>query len=258
MHTRAVPAKSELALLKPFWSDFAGPAWVVSLAVYAVVVLARFLAFFSPYSLQVLFFLQAAFMWAVPFIFLTPAGQRRIGLREKGTSITSILLSLFAGGGFAIIFFAMGTMLYGDSPDSWCISIRDYLHLDEMRGLMPPLGLFALYALPAMFLNPIGEEILFRGFIRESFSERFSPAIGVIVNLALFAPMYISLHGLWRDAAGLHLRVGSAAMAVLLMVCVGGIFTACRMLTGSLWPAIAAHAGFNVGILASAIHQYAR
>lgn len=257
MNAKLNSTEAESALLKPVWSEFLGPAWVISLAIYAVVTAARFIAFFSPYSLQVLFFLQAAFMWMIPFLFLTPAGQRRIGLREQGANLFSLLLSAVAGAGSAIAFFALGMALYGDSPNNWCVSLRDYLHLDEMRGFMPPLGLFALYALPAMFLNPIGEEILFRGFIRESFAERFNPLTGVIVNIALFGPMYLSVHGLWRDAAGMHFRLGSALIAVFLMICIGGIFTLCRTLSGSLWPAIVAHAAFNLAILGSAIHQFA-
>ncbi len=41
---------------------------------------------------------------------------------------------------------------------------------------VPPAEPFALYALPAIFLNPIGEEILFRGFIQGSLGGLASPA----------------------------------------------------------------------------------
>jgi membrane protease YdiL (CAAX protease family) len=41
------------------------------------------------------------------------------------------------------------------------------------------------------------------------------------------------------------------------MACIGAVFTLCRMLSGSLWPAMAAHAAFNLTILAAAIHQFA-
>jgi len=156
------------------------------------------------------------------------------------------------------VFFSAGMLLYGDSPDNWCISIRNYLHLDEMRGLMPPWGLFALFALPAIFLNPIGEEILFRGFIQRAFTRRFNAAVATIVSSLLFGLIYLYVHGLWRDATGLHLRLGSAAVALVFMACIGAVFTCCRTLSGSLWPAMAAHAAFNLTLLGASIHEFIR
>jgi membrane protease YdiL (CAAX protease family) len=230
---------------------------MVSLEVYAVVAAVRFFAGLGPYSLQELFFLQAAAMWALPFIFLTKSGRREIGITERGMTSAAILFSALAGAACAAAFFALGMIIYGDSPNNWCISIRIYLHIDEMRGLMPPLGLFALYAVPAIFLNPVGEEILFRGFMQQSFARRFNPTAGAVISSLLFGLIYLYIHGIWSDAAGFHLRLGSAALAVFLMACVGAVFTLCRSLSGSLWPAIAAHAAFNLTLLAAAILQFA-
>ena len=258
MSTQAASTSPESVLLKPFWASFIGPPWVVALVFYLAIALVRFFAFLGPYSLQELFFLQTVAMWASPFIFLTPAGRRRIGLTSRGLSAKALLLSALAGAIYALAFFSLGMALYGYSPDNWCTSIRAYLHIDEMRGLMPPIGLFALYALPALFLNPIGEEMVFRGFIQESFAERFNPAVASVVNAVLFGLIYLSLHGLWRNETGLHLRLGSAALAVLLLACVAGMFTLCRRLSGSLWAPIAAHGAFNLAFLAAAIHQFVR
>jgi uncharacterized protein len=244
------------ALLKPLWVALLGPPWLASIIVLAVLAAVRFFAVFSPYSLQALFFLQTVAMWAVPYIFLTPAGRRAIGLTERGMTIKSMVLCALGGAVCASVFFILGMLIYGNSPNNWCISIRNYLHFDEMRGLVSPLGLFALYSLPAIFLNPIGEEILFRGFIQQSFASRFNPAIATIVNSLLFGLVYLSLHGLWRDATGFHIRLGSATLAVILMACVGAVFTLCRTLSGSLWPAMAAHAAFNLTMLGIAIHMY--
>jgi membrane protease YdiL (CAAX protease family) len=229
---------------------------VVSILVYTVVAAVRFFAFLSPYSLQELFFLQAVALWSLPFIFLTQSGRREIGLTERGMTAVAMLFSILAGAACAAAFFALGMVIYGDSPNNWCISIRAYLHLDEMRGLMPPLGLFTLYALPAMFLNPIGEEILFRGFMQQSFARRFNRAIGAVVSSLLFGLIYLYVHGIWSDAAGFHLRIGSAALALILMACIGAVFTLCRSLSGTLWPAVAAHAAFNLTLLGAAILEF--
>jgi membrane protease YdiL (CAAX protease family) len=257
MNSRAASAHAQTAILKPLWTIVFGPPWVVSLAVFAFVAAVRFFAVFSPYSLQELYFIQTVALWAVPFICLTPIGRREMGLTDSGLTLGSMLLSALAGAVCGFVFFFLGMALYGDSPDNWCISIRNYLHFDEMRGLMSPLGLFALFSLPAIFLNPIGEEILFRGLIHESFARRFNSTFATLVNSLLFGMIYLYLHGLWHDGSGFHLRLASAAVAVFLMACIGFVFTLCRTLSGSLWPAMAAHAAFNLTVLAAAIHKFA-
>jgi len=258
MDRRATAIGQQSSFLKPFWLAFLGPPWVVSLTVFAVVAGVRFIAVLSPAPLQELFFMQTVAMWALPFIFLTESGRRQIGLVQRGLTASSMTVSFLAGAACALAFFVAGMVVYGDSPDNWCISIRNYLHFEEMRGLVSPLSMLALYALPAISLNPVGEEILFRGFIQQSFSLRFNPAFATLVNSLLFGLIYLYLHGIWHDGSGFHLRAGSAAFAILLMACIGGVFTLCRTLSGSLWPAMAGHAAFNLTVLALAIHQFAR
>jgi membrane protease YdiL (CAAX protease family) len=258
MDPQAAAVNPQSSFLKPFWIGFIGPPWVLSLAVFAALAGVRFLAAFSPYPLQELFFIQTVVMWALPFLFLTENGRRQIGLAQRGATGRAMILSVLAGASCALAFFSLGMVVYGDSPDNWCISIRSYLHFEEMRGLMSPLGLFAIYALPAVSLNPVGEEILFRGFIQQSFSLRFNPVIATLVNSLLFGLIYLYLHGVWHDASGFHLRAASAAFAVSLMACIGVVFTLCRTLSGSLWPAMAAHAAFNLMLLTAAIRQFAR
>lgn len=257
MNSQAGPASTQAEFIKPFWIALLGPPWIVSLVFLATVAAVRFFAVFSPYSLQELFFLQVVAMWASPFFLLTPDGRREIGLVEFGITTRSMVLSALAGSACGAVFFKLGMVLYGYSAENWCLSIRSYLHLDEMYGLMSPLSLFALYALPAIFLNPVGEEILFRGILQQSFARRFGPAFATSVSSLLFGLIYLYLHGIWRDAAGFHLRLSSALVAIVLMASTGAVFTLCRMRSGSLWPSMAAHAAFNLTVLAAAIHQFA-
>lgn len=256
MNLPAASASAQSGFLKPIWATLLGPPWVAALFLLAVLGAVRYFAVLSPYPLQELFFAQTVATWALPFAVLTAGGRRQIGLVEQGTTLRSLLLSALAGVACGLIFFALGMAIYGDSPNNWCISIRNYLHFDEMRGLMSPLSLFALYALPALVLNPVSEEILFRGFIQQSFTRRFGAAFATVVNSVLFGLIYLYIHGIWRDASGLHLRLTSAAVALVLMACIGAVFTLCRMLSGSLWPAMAAHAAFNLTLLGAAIHQF--
>jgi membrane protease YdiL (CAAX protease family) len=258
MSIQAAQNASQSATIKPFWTSVIGPAWVVSLATYLFVVVIRFFAIFGPYSLPELFFLGTAAMWAIPFVVLNEDGRLQIGLSMRGVNASAMVLSAVAGAAGALLLFAAGMLIYGESPNNWCVSIRDYLHFNEMRGLMPTAVMFGLYALPAMILNPIGEEILFRGFIQEMVGARFGRLAGPAVSSLLFGLVYLSIHGIARGAAGLHVIAGPALSAVFLMTCVGLCFSACRSGSRSLWGAIAAHAAFNLTLLALAIHQFVR
>jgi len=258
MKIQAASTSQKSAFLQPFWTALIGPPWLVSLATLFVIAGIRYIAVLSPYRLQALFFLQAVCMWAIPFVMMTPAGRRQIGLTERGVTPASIVLSGFVGALCGLILFSIGMALYGLSPDNWCVSLRSYIHLDDMSGLMSPIGLFALYALPAILINPVGEEILFRGLIQQSFTRRFDPIFATFVSSLSFGLTYLYLHGLWHDGSGFHIRLVSAIVGILLMSTIGCVFTVCRMISGSLWLAIASHAAFNLTLLALTIHKFLR
>jgi uncharacterized protein len=245
------------ALVKAFWTNLLGPPWVVSLVVFAIVACVRFFVFLSPYSLQELFFLQIVGLWTLPFVFLTDNGRRQIGFTAAGTTSGPLFGAAITGAVCGLLLFALGTEIYGNSPNNWDLSIRSYLRFDEMRGLLSPVQLFALFGLPAVFVNPVGEEILFRGFIQEAFSSRFNRAFASALSSVLFGILYLYLHGIWHDASGFHLRLGSALLAIVLMALIGFTFYLCRAISGSLWAAIAAHAAFSLALLAAAIHRFA-
>lgn len=256
MPAENLSAQSEF--VRPFWTSLFGPPWLLSLLCVLLVAAVRFFITFSPWPLQELYFLQTVALWALPFLLLTHSGRLQIGLTTHGVSPSSILTCVAAGTLSAAVFFALGILIYGNSPDNWCISIRNYLHFEEMRGIFSPLGLFALYALPAITLNPIAEEILFRGFLQESFARKVGPAAATLINSVIFGLLYLYLHGLRFDSTGFHIRLVSSFLAVSLMAGIGAVFTLCRTRTGSLWPAVAAHSAFSLTILALAIYTYDR
>ena len=139
--------------------------------------------------------------------------------------------------------------LYGASPDNWDLSIRDSFHMKEMLALMSPAAAFALIALPAMILTPIGEEILFRGFIQQAFTMRWNFPIATLVNGVGFGLVHLHVHGLWKSDAGFHLRLESGTLMVSLMAATSAVFTLCRLRSRSLWMAMAAHAACNLAMI---------
>jgi membrane protease YdiL (CAAX protease family) len=147
-------------------------------------------------------------------------------------------------------------ILYGNSPDNWNLSIRDSFQIDQLRALMPRVVVYAVITLPAMILTPIGEEILFRGIIQQSFTLRFNALFATLVNGLAFGLIHLHVHGLWRDAAGFHLRLVSGMLMVLLLAASSAVFTLCRIRSGSLFTAMAAHAACNLVMISAVFFCY--
>jgi membrane protease YdiL (CAAX protease family) len=142
--------------------------------------------------------------------------------------------------------------LYGNTPDNWCVSIRDSFHLGQMLAVMSPGAAFTVIALLTMSFTPVGEEFLFRGLIQQSFTMRWNAVIATLVNGFAYGLLHLlHVHGLWHDAAGFHLRLVSGALMVLLLAGLGATFTLCRLWTGSLWCAVVAHAACNLAMISA-------
>jgi hypothetical protein len=237
------------SLLCAPWRRIPVAPWLFSLLVLLLLVALRFYAVYGPPQARILFLIHFLAMWALPFLVLSAQGRREIGLRKQGNSLSALGLSALAGacGGFAV--YAAGMVLYGSSPDNWCVSIRDAFHLAEMRAAMPLAVAFAAVVLPAMIVSPIGEELLFRGLIQQSFARRWNVVIATVVNGLAFGLVHLHVHGLWRDAAGFHLHLISGALMVLLMAGVSAVFTLCRLRSGSLYAAMVAHSACNLAMI---------
>jgi hypothetical protein len=244
------------SFLRPFWSQFAVP-WVFSLGLLILLAVVRYYAVLGPQQARILFLIHCLFMWAMPFLFLTSQGRRQIGLSWPARPFRGFAFSVLAGAACGLAVFALGVALYGHSPDNWNLSIRDSFQIGQLRALMPPAAVFAVITLPAMILTPIGEEILFRGFIQQAFTLRFNIVFATWVNGLAFGLIHIHVHGLWRDAAGFHLRIVSGLVMVFALAGCSAVFTQCRLRSGSLFTAMAAHAACNLAMISAVYFRYA-
>jgi len=243
-------------LLRPLWSRTAIPLWLLSLLLLALLASVRYYAVFGPPQARTLFPLHCLLMWALPWLFLTSHGCREFGFRKPRIVFSSLAFSAIAGAACGIAVFALGFVLFGNSPDNWCVSIRDSFQIDQLRTHMSKAALFAVIVLPAMILTPIGEEILFRGFIQQAFLRRWNIFAAVYGNGLAFGLMHLHVHGLWRDAAGFHFHLVSGVLMVLALSAVSSVFTACRIRTGSLYSAMVAHAACNLALLSAIFARY--
>jgi uncharacterized protein len=255
----SLEASDSSSFLRPFWNRLAIPPWLLALLVLAVLAAARFYSAFGPPQARILFLVHVLVMWTLPFLFLTRQGRRDIGLRRQGITAVALVLSSLAGVAGGLFIFWIGTALYGNSPDNWCVSIRDSFQLNHMLAVMSPAAAFAVIVVLTISFTPVGEEFLFRGLIQQSFTLRWNAVIATLVNGFAYGLMHLlHVHGLWHDATGFHLRLASGAVMVLLLAGLGATFTLCRLWTGSLWCAVVAHAACNMAMISAVFLYFVR
>lgn len=103
-------------------------------------------------------------------------------------------------------------------------------------------AVFWFLTIPALLFSPTAEEILFRGYLLRSLSIRYSARRAVHIQAAAFALMHLAHYGLrpWQP--------GLIPVWLCSMYLVGWGLGVLRQRSGSIWPAMVAHAGFNLGM----------
>jgi len=225
-------------MLRPFWSRIFASAWPYSIVLLVVIAAMRAYATLGPPKAAPLFLCQFLIMWLLPFVLLTRDGRQEIGICAASRPAW-LLWGPLLGAAAAGAFVAIGFGLYGFGSDNWVITIRDtYRQVASPMGKWPT---FAVLAFGSGIVSPIGEEFFFRGVFHFSIKRAAGGSRATLANALAFGSVHLVHHGIWKDAAGLHLRLGSGLMMVLLTTGLGWLLTICRLRSGSLWPAVLAH-----------------
>ncbi|MGI8526362.1 MAG: CPBP family intramembrane glutamic endopeptidase [Pseudolabrys sp.] len=111
--------------------------------------------------------------------------------------------------------------------------------LDEYRSIQNSSLALLLFWLSALFISPLMEEMLFRGFLFRGWSaSRLGPAVTIIVTSLLFALVHVQYT--WHGMAVVGL--------------IGLSFALARWQSGSIVPSLIAHcAGNAVALTAAAL-----
>ncbi len=168
--------------------------------------------------------------WTQVFVFLLPAWAAAAGsnLRPRDFLLLSrrpvagqVVLGLLCGA--AAFPVANGLMALSSTllPEPW---VREF---DLSRLFQGPPGERLGIALLASLLAPLCEEAAFRGYLQGALLTRRRPAAAVGLGALLFAVMHLD-------------PVRFPAVLVL-----GALFGWLAWRSGSLWPAVAAHAAHN-------------
>ena len=185
-------------------------------------------------------------MALMPFLFLNKEGRRRLGFVRSRTG-AHFLIAIVAGAALALLCYGLGLLLYDQSSDNWYVSIKNsYTRTMDTTG-MSLLQQFIIFTVPALIFSPIGEEIYFRGFLQEALATRFSYRNAMIIDSLFFALIHLFHHGIIRDGSGqIHFHPLSGFIWVALMFVTAMTFALMKKNSGSIYPAIASHAVFNL------------
>ncbi len=168
--------------------------------------------------------------WTQLFIFLLPAWAAAAGsnlhprpflLLSRRPSAGQVVLGLLCGA--AAFPLANGIMALSSAllPESW---VRSF----DLSGLFqgPPLQRAGI-ALAASLLAPFCEEVAFRGYLQGALLTRRRPAAAIALGALLFAVMHLD------------------PVRFVALVGLGALYGWLAWRSGSIWPAVIAHAVNN-------------
>lgn len=235
-------------MLKQFWSGKGISLFAIGIAAGLLFAAVRALGTIGPQAYR--FVLPAGFiiMALMPFMFLNKKGRRRVGL-IKSNAAKYYWIAIVAGAGLALVCYGLGWLLFGISDNNWFISIKNsYFRTFDTTGMLLQ-QLFIIFTIPALIFSPIGEEIFFRGFLKEALTTKFSYRLAMFIDALFFALIHLFHHGIVKDQTGqLHFYPLSGFIWVLLMFVTAIAFAVLKKNSGSIYSAILAHAAFNLAM----------
>ena len=229
------------------WRLAAAPAPALALMLMLAAAFATMRAggVLGPPALRWLLPVSFTVMALMPWLLMNTHGRRQIGLRRPdrpGAWLPAIALGALA----ALTCFAIGLALFGRGEGNWFVSIaNNYRSVMDTTG-MSLLRLHLVFTLPALLFSPIAEEIFFRGILQRTLEQHLSVPASTVIESAAFGAIHLCHHGLLLGAAGLAWMPLSGSMWMLLMFGTALMFAGIRKRSGSLYPAMAAHAAFNL------------
>ena len=237
--------------LRPFWQRILphGPLFGILLILlfgiprFVIVLKSNVTGDFS--LLSIVFVL----MWITPFIFLTRLGRRDIGMR-KPTHVLWLLYSVVLGIVACSVVFLIGKVLYDGSISNWFVYIAQSYRV-QLGNVSPDdkIIYFLIFSFIGMTFSPIGEELLYRGLIHQSFEHSLSKKKAYLLDSAAFAVTHLAHFGFVYHNQHWQFLFLPAIFWMLLIFLSGILFSYCRHKSGSILGAMFCHAAFNVAMM---------
>ena len=232
--------------VKPGWRAVPFGIYGVTFAFVLASTAARIIAMFGPNAWRALFLLMCIAMAALPWLVLSRAGRRQVGL-QRPRQLRWLPLGLVLGLLAATACFWFNFSLYGAGPDHPFVSVARSFRQQPTPGFSL-LQLHLMFTIVAILFSPVGEEIFFRGFLQRVLEDRHGRSRATVMQAALFALVHLCHHGILVTSAGAVVQPVSAALWVAQMFLLSLMLAWLRRRSDSILPAIAAHAAFNLAM----------
>ncbi len=236
--------------LRAFWLKWFRFDWKFGLALALLFGVPRFWLVLSSnvtgnYSLVSIIFLL---MWLAPFVLLSRSGRKSIGIKRP-KRFSWLLYAFFLGVLVCAIIFVIGKAFYDTSISNWFVYIGQSYQLPagELSATDKRIY-FIIFALIGMTFSPIGEELLYRGLIHQSFASRFGETRATIFDSLAFGITHLAHFGIVYANETWQFLPLPALLWVIFMFLAGIIFFICKTKTSSILGAIVSHAGFNLAM----------
>ncbi|UOB16313.1 CPBP family intramembrane glutamic endopeptidase [Abyssalbus ytuae] len=239
-----------MAYLKPPWTRWFKFNWLLGMFFIFLFGISRFILVLEAnksgnFNFIIPFFIL---MWVAPFVFLTKTGRTAIGIRRSG-NYKWIFFSFISGILMCGVVFFIGKYLYNESDNNWFLYLvkpfETLLPLIETEA-STRLAWFLISALISMVFSPVGEEILYRGLIHDSFSINTGDRLASYIDSLAFAMVHLAHFGIIYRSGNFQFLPVPAAIWFILVFISSQLFFLCKKKTGSLIGAIVCHAGFNL------------
>ncbi len=197
------------------------------------------------YSLTSIIFLL---MWVTPFILLTRQGRNSIGIKKPEKYLWLIYSFIFGIAACTIVYF-IGQWFYQNTTSHWFVYISNSysIPIEQLEGTNRNIY-FAIFAVIGMTFSPIGEELLYRGLIHQSFVAKFGKNRASIIDSLAFTTTHLAHFGIIFIGGTWHFLFIPAFLWMLLMFLTSRMFFYCKSKTDSIYGAILSHAGFNLAM----------
>jgi len=188
-------------------------------------------------------------MWLTPFLVLKKDGRNLMGIK-KPLRKQWLLYSFLLGIAMCVVVFFLGEYLYQQSTENWFVYISNSYGGIPSDGFTGKVKLiyFALFAIIGMTFSPIGEELLYRGLIHQSFVSRFGEKWASVIDSLAFALVHLAHFGIVFVNGAWQLYGVPALLWMILMFLTSRLFFLCKSKSDSIYGAVLGHAGFNLAM----------
>ncbi|QHT71856.1 CPBP family intramembrane metalloprotease [Rhodocytophaga rosea] len=187
-------------------------------------------------------------MWVLPFLLLTRAGRKQIGIKRPQHAWW-ILMGFLLGMACCTIMYWIGAWLFGVSTHQWFVYISGtYTQVPAQLTSNDRLVFFLVYSAISMTFSPVGEELFYRGIVHENFAADMGDTRAAFVDSSAFALVHLAHFGIVYSGQQWQLLYVPAFLWVLFLFGACLVFYISRRKSGSILGAIASHAGFNLAM----------